>query len=107
MHLRVIPAMLAGALIAISGSAQADHNSKWGEGWAKMPNDIHNTRVETRGDDTAFRDFVKQGNGADSVTRFATDEARSRAAKTDRRSNAAGQRRSVGGSGRRGGGRRR
>ena len=107
MHHRVIPAVLAGALIAVSGTAQADHNSKWGEGWANMPNDIHNTRVETRGDDTSFRDFVKQGNGADSVNRFATDESRSGTARSARRSLASGQRRSIGGSGRRGGGRRR
>jgi hypothetical protein len=52
--------------------ALADHNSKWGEGWAKMPNDIHNTRIETRGDNTTFRDFVRQGNGAASENRYAT-----------------------------------
>ena len=38
----------------------------------------HNTRVETRGDNTAFRDFVRQGNGADSVNRFSTIDSRGR-----------------------------
>ncbi len=56
-----------------SASALADHNSKWGEGWAQMPNDIHNTRVETRGDNTTFRDFVRKGNGATSINRYTTD----------------------------------
>jgi hypothetical protein len=64
--------VLASAALVFSAQAIADHNSKWGEGWANMPNDIHNTRIDTResGDNEAFRDFVKQGNGADSVNRF-------------------------------------
>ena len=67
-----------GALAAASGNALADHNSKWGEGWANMPNDIHNTRVETRGDDDAFRDFVQKGAGAESVNRFDSEGANGR-----------------------------
>jgi hypothetical protein len=58
----------------ISGAAFADHNSKWGEGWAKMPNDIHNTRIETRGSNTSFRDFVRYGDGATSDNRFSSSE---------------------------------
>ena len=73
---------LTGALL-LAGSASADHNSRWGEGWANMLNDIHNTRNETRGDNTAFRDFVKRGNGADSVNRYAGD-ARGRRQGTSR-----------------------
>ncbi len=69
-------AILAGVLL-LPMTASADHNSKWGEGWANMPNDIHNTRIDTRGDNTAFRDFVRNGNGADSVNRYATDPGRS------------------------------
>jgi hypothetical protein len=61
--------------VLISGTALADHNSKWGEGWAKMPNDIHNTRIETRGDNTTFRDFVRYGNGATSDNRFSVTES--------------------------------
>jgi hypothetical protein len=64
--------MVAGALL-LGQAAIADHNSPWGEGWANMPNDIHNTRIDTLGDRDAFRDFVRYGNGAESVNRFATD----------------------------------
>jgi len=63
-------AALACATLA-AGTVLADHNSPMGEGWANMPNDIHNTRVETKGDNETFRDFVKQGAGADSVNRYA------------------------------------
>jgi hypothetical protein len=87
MKISAIGLAAFGALAALSGDALADHNSKWGEGWANMPNDIHNTRVETRGDDEAFRDFVKQGAGADSVNRFDTDEANGRV-ETRQRGNA-------------------
>jgi len=61
----------------------ADHNSKWGEGWANMPNDIHNTRIDTRGDNDAFRDFVRYGNGADSVNRFEPGDARGKTGSVD------------------------
>jgi hypothetical protein len=74
-------AVLSLVLATMAVPAVADHNSRWGEGWARMPNDVHNTRVETRGDNTAFRDFVRYGEGADSENRFTTDESR----KQDRR----------------------
>lgn len=53
----------------------ADHNSPMGAGWANMPNDIHNTRVDTllADDQQEFIDFVQQGMGADSVNRYLTD----------------------------------
>ena len=39
-----------------------------------MPNDIHNTRIETLGGDSeSFTSFVRYGNGADSVNRYADD----------------------------------
>ncbi len=61
--------------LAVAGTAQADHNSAWGEGWANMPNDIHNTRIDTGDDDNdAFIDFVRMGSGADTVNRFLTDD---------------------------------
>ncbi|WP_405228106.1 hypothetical protein [Lentisalinibacter sediminis] len=63
-----------GALVSLSGPALADHNSKWGEGTANMPNDIHNTRIETKGDNETFREFVQKGNGADSINRYASEE---------------------------------
>ena len=66
------------SLILSSSQVLADHNSKNGEGWANMPNDIHNMRVETldNNDNEAFRDFVKFGGGADSENRFDTEDAR-------------------------------
>jgi len=73
------PFLALGAIAAIAFSASpafADHNSKEGEGWANMPNDIHNTRVETleTKDNEAFRDFVKYGEGSDSVNRFDSED---------------------------------
>ena len=61
--------VLVAGLLA-TATAFADHNSPMGEGWANMPNDIHNTRIETMGDNEAFAEFVREGNGADSVNRF-------------------------------------
>ena len=76
MKRSLIPLSILCGAMAASGTALADHNSKNGEGWANMPNDIHNTRIETReaDDNDAFRDFVKYGEGSDSVNRFLTDE---------------------------------
>jgi len=55
--------------LATAPLAMADHNSRFGEGWANMPNDVHDTRIDTLDSDdpTDFVDFVRQGNGADSV----------------------------------------
>lgn len=46
-------------------AAMADHNSIWGEGWANMPNDIHDTRVDTLGDTEAFQDAMDDLTGPD------------------------------------------
>ncbi len=64
------------AAAAFLTAAHADHMSPWGPGWANMPNDIHNTRFDTRlaDDNDAFRDFVRYGEGADSVNRYLTEE---------------------------------
>jgi hypothetical protein len=61
----------------------ADHNSKNGEGWANMPNDIHNTRIETReaDDNEAFREFVQYGEGSESVNRFDSDDTTAKRAR--------------------------
>ena len=68
-------AALLASLFA-SSAAMADHNSIWGEGTANMPNDIHNTRIDTMDDDgDAFADFVRNGDGADSVNRFLDDDS--------------------------------
>ena len=64
-------ALVFGSLAALlSASALADHNSPHGSGWANMPNDIHNTRIEDGLSGTEFRDFVRQGAGADTVNRY-------------------------------------
>jgi len=100
--------MLCAATLLLPAVALADHNSRWGEGWAQMPNDIHNTRIDTRGDNTAFRDFVRQGNGADSENRFATSDSRGRQGQAggathvrNAASTGSSQRRSSGAAGRR------
>ena len=64
-------------ILAATGTAFADHNSKNGEGWANMPNDVHNTRIETKeaDDNEAFRDFVKYGEGSRTENRFDTDSS--------------------------------
>lgn len=63
------------AAVACLPPAHADHMSPWGEGWANMPNDIHNTRLDLRDDNDAFRDFIQYGEGADTTNRFLTEEA--------------------------------
>jgi hypothetical protein len=64
-------ALVIGSLATlVSVSALADHNSPNGAGWANMPNDIHNTRIEDGLSGTEFSDFVRQGAGADTVNRY-------------------------------------
>ena len=74
---RILSRMIAISAVAFLSVAHADHMSIWGAGWASMPNDIHNTRFDTRllEDDAAFRDFVRYGVGADSTNRFLIEEA--------------------------------
>ena len=66
----------ATAIALGSSPVIADHNSKNGDGWANMPNDIHNTRMETReaDDNDAFKDFVKYGEGSESVNSLDSDD---------------------------------
>lgn len=60
--------------IAVVSTVHADDNSPWGEGWASMPNDIHNTRIDTMDEDTKeFIDFVRMGSGADTDNVFRGD----------------------------------
>jgi hypothetical protein len=63
--------LILGSMTALfSASALADHNSPNGAGWANMPNDIHNTRIEDGLSGSEFADFVRQGAGADTVNRY-------------------------------------
>jgi len=101
MRKSLLTLALAATFGLANQAAMADHNSIHGEGWARMPNDIHNTRIDTLGDSTAFRDFVRYGNGADSTNRFLTDRRGGRSA-TQSRGNG-GMHRGGGGGG--GGGR--
>ena len=81
MNNKSLTSLLLAAGLLVSNSVYADHNSVNGEGWANMPNDIHNTRIDTLGSDSSeFTDFVRYGAGADSVNRFATDNERSTSA---------------------------
>lgn len=62
------------AALTAAPAVFADHASPWGAGWANMPNDIHNTRLDTLGDTATFTDFVRYGDGADSVNRYLDDD---------------------------------
>ena len=79
MKARYLALGVTSAFAFAAAPALADHNSPNVEGWANMPNDIHNTRIDTKesGDNEAFREFVQYGEGADSVNRFADDDTTS------------------------------
>jgi hypothetical protein len=94
---------LAGSFALVQQAALADHNSPFGAGWARMPNDIHNTRVDTLGDSTAFRDFVRYGNGADSTNRYLTDRRGGRSLTQSNGNSGMGRGNGGGGGGGRGG----
>jgi len=100
--------LFPGVAMLLASTAYADHNSPNGAGWAKMPNDIHNTRIETLdGDKGAFRNFVRYGNGADSVNRYADESVNGRSgARTMDRSHTQMMTRSRSRAGGMGGGRR-
>lgn len=76
MRKRCFTTVVTSALLVVAAPSIADHNSKNGEGTANMPNDIHNTRVETlaTNDNETFRDFVKYGEGSKTVNRFESEE---------------------------------
>ena len=76
MRARYFTTAVTSALLVMAAPSIADHNSKNGEGTANMPNDIHNTRVDTleTNDNEAFRDFVQYGEGSTTVNRFESEE---------------------------------
>lgn len=73
MKSKVLSSLFVAAGILTTSAVYADHNSVWGEGWANMSNEVHNTRIDTLGDNDEFLEFVQYGDGADSVNRFADD----------------------------------
>lgn len=66
MNSKLFPRALLAGLISTAASTVvlADHMSIWGEGWANMPNDIHNLRMEYIDDNDSFVSTVKYGAGA-------------------------------------------
>lgn len=66
MKKRLIQKTLAAGFITLAATsiAQADHMSIWGEGWANMPNEIHNLRMEYKDDNEAFLSEIQYGAGA-------------------------------------------
>lgn len=74
MNTMLLRGIIIAAAACLPAAALADHMSPWGEGWANMPNDIHNTRLDLRDDNDAFRDFIQYGEGADTTNRFLTEE---------------------------------
>ena len=57
--------LLAGLTsLSAASPAFADHMSIWGEGWANMPNEIHNLRIEYKDDNEAFLSEIQYGDGA-------------------------------------------
>lgn len=58
---KLVVAPVVVSAFVMTGSAFADHNSIWGEGWANMPNDVHDTRIDTLDDQEAFLDFIGGG----------------------------------------------
>jgi hypothetical protein len=67
MKIRSLLATCITGTVLVTTTAYADHNSVGGKGWANMPNDIHNIRIETLGDNEEFTEFVREDGGTDSV----------------------------------------
>lgn len=78
------PILIVCAAVLSAGTAvRADHNSKNGDGWANMPNAVHDYRIDIRGDtaepmqaqgrNDEFTAWVQHSTGAESVN-FTLDE---------------------------------
>ena len=82
MSTKLFTTAIASAFLIAAAPGVADHNSKNGEGTANMPNDIHNTRVETleSNDSETFREFVRYGEGSTTVNRFESEDTQPRQA---------------------------
>jgi hypothetical protein len=71
-HSVSLVALMSG-LIAMP--ALADHNSVWGPGFASMPNDVHNTRIEEDPDQEDWTSLVQFGALASTPNRYLDDNA--------------------------------
>ena len=71
MKKSILSALVVGTFLGAVGStpALADHNSPYGDCWANMPNNIHNTRVETRETDEqdAWLEFIQSGDANETI----------------------------------------
>ena len=68
MKIRTLLTICISGGMLVTAIAFADHNSPMGAGFASMPNDIHNSRLEDS--DEEFMDLVRYGDGVDSVNRY-------------------------------------
>lgn len=69
--------IVCAAVLSVGTGVRADHNSKNGDGWANMPNAVHDYRIDIRGGtaepmqaqgkNDEFTAWVQYGNGAESV----------------------------------------
>ena len=66
MRLKYFGSLAVVAALGVAPAAWADHMSPWGEGWANMPNDTHDTRIDTLDDNDAFLDYVSGGGASES-----------------------------------------
>jgi hypothetical protein len=72
--MKTLTLMVCVAALAAGSAVRADHNSKNGDGWANMPNAVHDYRIDIRGDtaeplqaqgkDDEFTAWVQFGDGA-------------------------------------------
>ena len=63
MRLKYFGSLTVVAALGMAPAAWADHMSPWGEGWANMTNDTHDTRIDTLDDNDAFLDYVGDVSG--------------------------------------------
>ena len=66
--------IVCAAVLSAGTAVRADHNSKNGDGWANMPNAVHDYRIDIRGDtaepmlaqgkNDEFTAWVQYGDGA-------------------------------------------